>query len=96
MFAKQSQSGAALQLRNQMLQGSHRKILASETLSREEEEEEFYMLRPVNKTDHMQQGMNFLALWIVSLACKEHVTLCCMLSRDCERITMPSIGLSLL
>ena len=27
----------------------------------EEEEEEFYMLRPVNKTDHMQQGMNVLA-----------------------------------
>ena len=26
-----------------------------------EEEEEFYMLRPVNKTDHMQQGMNVLA-----------------------------------
>ena len=24
------------------------------------EEEEFYMLRPVNKTDHMQQGMNVL------------------------------------
>ena len=27
----------------------------------EEEEEDFYMLRPVNKTDHMQQGMNVLA-----------------------------------
>ena len=27
----------------------------------DEEEEEFYMLRPVNKTDHMQQGMNVLA-----------------------------------
>ena len=27
----------------------------------EEEEEEFYMLWPVNKTDHMQQGMNVLA-----------------------------------
>ena len=27
----------------------------------EEEEEEFYMLRPVNKTDHMHQGMNVLA-----------------------------------
>ena len=25
------------------------------------EEEEFYMLWPVNKTDHMQQGMNVLA-----------------------------------
>ena len=25
------------------------------------EEEEFYMLRPVNKTDHMQQGINVLA-----------------------------------
>ena len=23
--------------------------------------EEFYMLRPVNKTDHIQQGMNVLA-----------------------------------
>ena len=27
----------------------------------EEEEEDFYMLRPVNKTDHMQQGLNGLA-----------------------------------
>ena len=24
----------------------------------QQEEEEFYMLRPVNKTDHMQQGRN--------------------------------------
>ena len=26
-----------------------------------EEDEKFYMLRPVNKTDHMQQSMNVLA-----------------------------------
>ena len=30
-------------------------------LSQEEEEEGFYMLRPVNKTDHMQQGISVLA-----------------------------------
>ena len=36
-------------------------VLPVSVLLEEEEEEEFYMLRPVNKTDHMQQGMNVLA-----------------------------------
>ena len=35
--------------------------ICGRVFTRQEEEKEFYMLRPVNKTDHMQQGMNVAA-----------------------------------